>query len=309
MHRPLQYLRVSAFLVLLWSACGRDSSPKEPPKNAPEQLEADSSSPFDLQSIKQGKASEVTRSLNNPHTAVFQALGAHQFTGSSTISIGSSQTTLENVESKTELKIDKGGQYFASLTNQKGYGRDVYFIKDTLYLRPGVGRYHKRLPNSKQEPVDIREQVFSDLTGYFEIFAPDVEFSASGEAVTAKRPVVVLAIAKKPTPTKRNKPLPPEKSWRNTISVTKIAGTVHIDKSSGVPLAVQFTGEATFKRGGQDLTMQVSYDHQLSNIGKEELLSLPKDAKVVSSELEASQISLRQERIDKLSNSNKKQPN
>ena len=292
-----------AALTLLCSSCGPDKAPKETPATKSQAVDANQSGQPNTQSIREGNPEEIVRSLNSSHQMVFKHIGGHRFKGTSSVSVHASGVPLEAVNSKALLTIDSKGQFYAKVSNEHGYGRDAHYVDGNLYLRPGVGKYHKRLPNSKQEPIDIREQIFSDLAGYFEIFAGDVEFSAKGDETTAERSSIILEITKTPTPSDQptRKYSSPNKNWRNTVSVTKAEGTVHIDKASGVPLAVEFSGQATFNRGGRDLTMDIRYNHKIEGIDAVKTLTVPNDAKAVSSELESSQIERRQERLDELS--------
>ena len=281
-------------LAIFAAGCGSESS-------APSTSESASPSKDDGQGEQDGKVAEkapasfeetaaVTTALLSPSQIYFEHLGPHHFSARSKVVVGTEGNTVDTIENEVEFSINKKGEFYALLKNDKGYRHEVYFLDGLLYLRPAEGKFHKRLPTSLKEPQDIRNQLLSDLPGYFSLFSPSAEFYPAGTSTVSKRKVdsFTLKLSKKPAP--QSDVDGPTQNWRKTLKVKKLSGSFDLDQKSKAPIKANFDGSAGYQNAGQDFSLAVQYRHTISKIGKANAIALPADAKFVSSPLEEGQL-------------------
>ncbi len=225
---------------------------------------------------------ELRRALATPHSALSQAIGPHHVSASSSVTVESGGAVMSELSDKTEITIDADGSFRASADNSRDYGRHATFVDNTLYLRPRYGKYHRRAPATETEPNEIRNEMFSTTSAYFELLYSGAGLKESGDETVAGRPAKVVAISFAGAEQQRDAEPLAHKKWRESIAVSAVSGTAHLDAETGFPLSAEIKGTITFLKEAKRFTMNVSVTHAVSDIGKTEKLAAPAVAETVS---------------------------
>ncbi len=218
---------------------------------------------------------ELGRAIQIAHHHVSSILGAHAFAGTSSIRVSEGSKEVESLSDTTTVVFDAKGNYHATLANSKDYGREVFFVDGTMYLRPRYGKYHRRAPASDGEPARVRDEIFGTLAANWELLYTRVELSDLGQVQVAGRPGKKIQIKAAPKDGARPAETLTQRAWRTSISVTAVAGEVVLDTETGVPLQAKLTGTIQFSRDGKNFEMSVEVTHAMTSIGDAAVVAAP----------------------------------
>lgn len=219
--------------------------------------------------------SELLRAIAMPHHRVGAALGAHKFSGTSTVEVLRGDKSLNKIEANVVIEVDAKGNYRAIRNLSGDYGREVIFAGGTLYLRPRYSKYHRRAPETKTEPVELRNEFFSTLAAYMQPLAHVVDLGTVSEVQLAGREAYKIELSTAAKPRARPSEGKVQREWRETITGGNVSGHVVLDKKTAAPLAAKLNGEVTFRRKGERLRMKVSVNQAISDVGKAVAIAAP----------------------------------
>lgn len=238
--------------------------------------------------IDLGKAardvSELGRAVTAPHHHVSTLLGAHKFAGTSSIRVSEGGQEVELLSDTTAITIDAKGRYHAKLENSKDYGREVYFVDGTMYLRPRYGKFHRRKPAADEEPARVRDEIFGTLAANWELLFTRAELSDMGQVEVAGRSGKKIQI--KATPQDKARPTEKltQRKWRESITVSDVSGEIVLDTQTGIPLQAKLSGTIQFSREGKNLEMKVEVTHAISSVGAAADVAAPPDDQTVATQ-------------------------
>jgi len=218
---------------------------------------------------------ELLRAIGQSHDKVGAAIGAHKFSGSSTVEVLRGDTSLQKIEANVVIELDARGNYRAIRNLSGDYGREVIYLDGTLYLRPRYSKYHRRAPETKAEPTKLRNQFFSTLAEYLQPLANVLAIDKVSEVSFAGRSAYKITLTTADKPRTRPDERLDQRRWRETITGGKVSGHVVLDKKSGAPLAAKISGEVAFTRKGKKLRMKLSISHAISDVGKAIAIAAP----------------------------------
>ena len=226
---------------------------------------------------------EFTRAMTLPHHVVSKLLGSHTLHGTSQVEVLHKEEIISELSDETRISFQSStGNYHATLHNSKSYGREAIFVDGVLYLRPRYGKYHRRKPTSSQEPVKIRQEIFSTMSAYWELLAPAAQITDVGATPTSGRTTTKVSISHAQSPGKRLQETRPERSWRNTIEIKDISGEAMLDTSTGIPISASFRGTIAYTKEERSFRMRIHVTHQLTEIGADISVSSPEPAQTVT---------------------------
>jgi hypothetical protein len=160
----------------------------------------------------------------------------------------------------TKLEVGAGSDaapWHGLYTNSADYGRETTWSGGALYLRPRYQRWHRRPPETPDEPDNLRDGFADAVFATWDLLAPGVELTDAGAASVAGRTGRKVVIRLAPSP----RPLPHEplaqRAWREHRTVDAVDGEVVLDADTGVPLSVRLTGAIGFQRDGRAFVMKL----------------------------------------------------
>ena len=222
---------------------------------------ASSKQPAPIDLTRAGRDSgELARALAQPWTAAAAPLGDHTLTISHTVEVRDGATVLETLGERTTLEVAKDGSYHATYENTADYGREVVFLAPSaaLYLRPRYARWHRRAPETPEEPAAIRDQLAGVAGADFELVAHGAEVSDKGKAMVAGRAGRRVEIKRAPKPRAAPRQTLVQRGWRDDATVEAITGEVVLDEQTGAPLEASLDATVGFVRDGKHLTMRLT---------------------------------------------------
>jgi len=218
---------------------------------------------------------ELVRAAHTAHRAVTAALGAHAFHGTSSLQVRQDGQLVEDLGDTTRIEVDAAGAIHAQLDNSHDYGRELVFVGGTVYVRPRHSKFHRRPPSDDDEPARFADEIFATLGDYFELVAPGAEVSDQGpvdlQGRRGRRIAVRLAPSPRPPPTENA----PERAWRQSVSVSKLDGSLVIDQDTGVPLSGKLDAVASYTRDGKLFEMTIAVTHEVDSVGKVASIAAP----------------------------------
>lgn len=237
--------------------------------------------PIDLDAAARQPA-ELTRALTRPYRAVIAGLPAHtvQITGTTTIE--EAGKVIDELGESTAIQLGDAGAFHGEYTNTADYGREITFTGGKLYLRPRYQRWHARAPETADEPLALRDGLFSPVAATWELLAPGAELTDLGPAQVGARPGRKIAIKRAPTPRANPPETVAQKKWREQRTIDELTGEVVLDAATGAPLALTLTGAIGFQRDGRRFRMRVKLSATIGAVGTATPITAPADADVVA---------------------------
>jgi len=226
-------------------------------------------------------AGELARALALGHDQVGVLIGPHAMAGKSHMEVREGSTPVEVLDDETAIQLDGKGNYHAVLSNSKEYGREVFFVDGTMYLRPRYGKYHKRPPADEAEPARLRGEIFSTVAAHFDLLAGGVSVSDGGKTEVHGRPARKVVIATGKEKVKRSESLS-QRKWRESAVVMEVAGEIALDEKTGAPLRATLRGTVAFQRDGRSFEMRLESSHELSAFGSVPPVVAPSDEETVA---------------------------
>jgi len=224
---------------------------------------------------------ELMRAVRMAHGQLGAVLGPHKFTGTSTVEILRGDTSLDKIDENVVLELGAKRNYRGIRNLSGDHGKEVIFLDGTLYLRPRYSKFHRRAPESKGEPVKLRNQLFSTLAQYMDPLAHIVDLGAATDTQFAGRSAHKIELKTLATPRARTAEGFSQRKWRETIVGGSVSGHIILDKKTGAPLAANVTGEVQFTRKGERLRMKISLGHAVADLGKAVAIAAPPADQVV----------------------------
>ncbi len=216
------------------------------------------------------------KALSLSHGWVSSSLGPHRISGTSKVVVKQGGTLVEELEDTLFIDIDGEDRFVATLDNSKDYGRHAIYDGSSLYLRPRFGKYHARAPQTEEEAVEIRNQIFAGATDYLDLFRSQLEVSDKGQGNLEGRAVRLVALKLAPQPHKKRVPeTTTQRMWRNSIQAQSLEGQVSFDTESGAALAIEFRGSVQYVRDKQSFVMTVEAKRSVVQIGHERVIAAP----------------------------------
>ena len=210
---------------------------------------------------------ELRRALASSHQDLLRSIGAHTLQGTSRIILTKEGNILSDLSDQTSIKIDNHGNYHATVDNNQNYGRHAIFVDGTLYLRPRFGKYHRRAPASRDEPADIRNQMFSTVAAHFDLLFSHAELSPGAKVMIGSRAGQAIRIKISPTAIEHPRETLAHRKWRESISVEDVKGEVVLDYETGYPLRASVIGKISFTKEGTLFSMTLESSHEVTGIG------------------------------------------
>lgn len=272
-------MRVALAVFLLAAACGRDQGVSD------EQLkglvvEAKPPAPIDLDAATKDPA-ELSRVMAASHAAVLTALGAHAWSIETHTIVEEGGKPVSDLADKTTLEMGDKREFHALYENSADYGREAIFAKQKLYLRPRYQKWHGRLPETFEEPGQLRDSYFSPVAATWDLIAPATELTDKGAVQVAGRAGRKIMVKLAPSPRENPHEALPQRKWRETRTISAVDGEVVIDVEKGVPLSIDLTGAVAFSREGRRFTMKLAIKGAVTKLGTSDITT-PAEADVIA---------------------------
>jgi hypothetical protein len=224
---------------------------------------------------------ELGRALMQPHRKVAAAVGAHTALLASKTTVDEGGKVVSDMSEQTKLELGDKDTFHAEYTNTADYGREAIFAGDKLYLRPRYQRWHRRAPETVDEPLALRDSFYSPVAATWDLLAPGAELTDQGATQVAGRAGRKIAVKLAPTPAKPAAETLTQRKWRETRVVEELTGEIVLD-DKGAPLAVKLAGTVSFMRDGRRFKMKTSLTSELSGLGTPVAITPPADTDVVA---------------------------
>jgi hypothetical protein len=211
-------------------------------------------------------ADELGRALASPHHRTAARLGAHEFRGTSSVTIRRDGKEVEALTDTTSIRFGAGGEFAAELRNSRDYGRDAIWVGAALYLRPRYGKYHQRAANDDREPGQICDQIYATLGDYFDLVRHGVQPKDGGPVDKNGRKArrITVSAAAKP---RRRREAASQRKWREQAAVQSVSGDFVFDQETGAVLEGKLSGAVTYQREGALYEMTVEVTHAVTDVG------------------------------------------
>jgi hypothetical protein len=274
-------LRPAILATLAVAACGRQDGVSDHELGSLVVAPKDRPAPIELARAVRDPA-ELGRALALPHREVAAALGPHSVGISSSIKVEEAGATVDELSDHTTIELGEGDTFHARHANSADYGREVTYLGGVLYLRPRYQRWHRRAPETPDEPRQLRESFYAVIGATWELIAPGAELTDQGTAEVAGRTGKKIAVKLAPSPRPPAKEPLAHRAWREKRSVDALSGEVVLDADSGVPLRVKLDGTVGFSRDGRRFAMTIAVDSALAAVGHPAELTEPPADQVVT---------------------------
>ena len=273
----------AAVVVVVLAACGRSHGIDDRDLGDLVVAPSGETKPIDIKLAAKDPA-ELSRALALPEHAVAGAVGAHTLSIATTSVVHAGDQPLSQLSDRVSLELGEHGAFHATYANSADYGREVVFSDGALYLRPRYQRWHKRAPETPDEPEQLRDRMCDAVAATWDLFAYAAETSDHGTSQVAGRPAHAIGIAlasgkRTPEPEALD-----QRKWRETRHVDALTGEVSLDAATGAPLAVKLDGTLSFTRDGKPMTLHVTLDASLASIGKPSAIVAPTEDIVATPE-------------------------
>jgi hypothetical protein len=197
---------------------------------------------------------------------------------------GASRDPKDSVTTRTELWLDRRGQYKLVENNDQDGGRTVVRYGHDLAIALRHGKMIRR-PALEPEPTRFIEEAVGGPWAAWETvrrFAT-VARGPAGYQLTRSTGRVVVVRSSAASNSLR--------SWRDTVEVQDLAGEARVDPRTGALLAFTLNAQFTANRGGVPLTGELAVQSRIDSIG-----STPSVVPPAAEELEPRPRSILEER-------------
>ncbi len=227
------------------------------------------------------KVKELSRALAQPHATLASAVGAHRIRIGSTVLVTEGESNAEELKVDTEIQYDADGNYHALSNNSKDYGREIYYVDGTLYLKPRYAPvFHKRAPVDDAEPKRLLDALCGELPAYFEVVAAGAELVDRGHAEVSGRAGRKVEIKQAPETAHRQAEESAQRQWRTDVEVLQVKGDVVLDADTATLLLGTLEAKTMFERDGRRFQMKLDVKHEVSDIGSTPAVEAPPDDQV-----------------------------
>lgn len=244
----------------------------------------------------------LVRALRLPHHRVGELLGAHVYRATSSVDVSvtggeggqGGVTPGEKLDVTARIEYADPGHFRAVVDNSADYGREIVLSDGHLYLRPRHGAFHRRAPESEQEPAGWRDDIYSELSGHLQLFAPGLAVRDGGAAEVAGRPArrIELSLASEPRQVRVGSN--PQRAWRSSVEVESLSGEILLDSQTGVPLRARIEGVARARRDERPVRIHVIVEHEIEAIGQPVTIAAPPEEQWVNTPVRSSELKERE---------------
>lgn len=223
----------------------------------------------------------LLRAVATPHRRVGALLGSHVYRATASVEVtvdpGGDAEATEQLEVTARIEYDGPERFRAVVENTADYGREIILAGGHLHLRPRYGRFHRRAPNTTDEPARLRDEIFAELHGNLDLFASGLAVRDGGDTEVRGRPARRVELGRAEAPHRRRQSPAPQRAWRSSVEVEELSGEILLDRETGVPLEATVAGVAYARRDGRLLRMRVSVKHAIEAIGEPVAVAPPED--------------------------------
>lgn len=228
----------------------------------------------------------LVRALRLPHHRVGELLGPHVYRASSSVDVtvagGEGGQAAEKLDVIARIEYADATRFRAVVENSADYGREIILSDGQLYLRPRHGAFHRRAPDTEQEPAGWRDDIFSELSGHVQLFAPGLAVRDGGAVDVAGRPARRIELSRASEPRQVRVGANPQRAWRSSVEVESLSGEILLDSQTGVPLRARIEGVALARRDERPVRMHVIVEHAIEAIGQPVTIAVPPEEEWVS---------------------------
>ena len=236
---------------------------------------------------------ELLRAAKTTHTAIAGVLGGHRARTSATVEARDGDRVLETLTVEATLTYRDTGEFHAVVDNSADYGRVAIYAHGALYLAPRYGKFHRRDPETPDEPETLRNQIFAELGAHLELLVPGIAVTPAGDAEHGGRRARKVAIGLGdgvPSPeTTRG-----EAAWRQSRRVLEAEGEIFLDDETGVPLRASVRARIAARQDQRELVMAVTLEHRIENIGEQFDIEPPPADRQVATPLRSRELEQRE---------------
>ena len=297
----LAFPRVTAAVALCAAASCADRRRDDGELSGLVHTEKQERAPIDLDKAA-AEIGELVRALATPHHQLHAALGPHQIAATSSVEVSKGGKPVASIADKTVIAVDEKGHFRAEVDNNRDYGRHAIFVAGSLYLRPRYGKYHKRTPNTPEEPAELLDEIYSTSSAYFDLLWTGAELSDRGPASVGNRATRKIEISKAPSPADRPTESVTQRKWRETVVVDAVKGEIVLDAATGAPLSVNLEGEIRYVRESVQHAMKLAVRHQIEP-GPVPPIEPPAEDQTVSAPTVSGEVAERRKLLEGLSSS------
>jgi hypothetical protein len=197
--------------------------------------------------------------------------GAH-YTGSTLFRVAPAASKGEGddaITTKTELWLDRQGQYRLVEGNDRDGGREVVLFGRELAVAIKPGKMTKRAAQ-EPEPTRVLEEAVSGPWAAWETVRRFVTVERAGEVLRLGRSAKAVPVAASFAETT------PLRRWRDTVQVQSLEGEVRLDPKTGVPLAFDLKARFTATREDKvALAGELAVSTRLDGVGSTPVIAAP----------------------------------
>ena len=236
-----------------------------------------------------GSCGRGRRALTRPAAAVdtavqpdrfaqaFGQLGRAHFRGVARFDAGPDGATMETVTTETDIWMDDRGNWRLVELNNKDGGREIVRHGRELAVALRYGKMMRRAAEDP-EPLHLLEEGLGAPFAAWDVIRDVATVDNFGEETREGRKVLVYKFTKSrhpPKPASSGDPAD-RRGWRRTLSAASVAGTVVIDKATGLPLLTDIRATYSMLRGGTTpMHGAVEVHTSIEEIGRSPLIARP----------------------------------
>ncbi len=239
----------------------------------------------------------LVRAARVPHHLIADQLGPHQISAQSRVVIARSGAAAparasnddadnndndnnnndaadnngDSLVVDTVLEYADRDRFHATVKNDAGYGREIFYIDGDLYLRPGYGVFHRRPPTQADEPAALRDQLVDEFGAHLALITRALAVKDAGAVEHHGREARRVELSLAATPTSMSPAevaaLAPAQAWRASLTVSELSGEVLIDAATAAPLEATLRAVVRFERDSEPMRMEIEVVHRIERIG------------------------------------------
>jgi hypothetical protein len=240
---------------------------------------------------------ELVRAILLPHRSTARRLGAHRFRGEHRLRVSEHGKEIESLDETTAVELAANGDLHALYTNTRSYGRELYAVGGTIWVRPRWGKFHMRPPASPDEAARVADEIYGTLAADLELVGFSLKVTDGGAAEVAGRAAKKLRLALGP-PRKKPAEADATRKWRDAVTVQALDGELALDAETGTLLDGRLATRVTFQREGRALEMLLESKHAVSDVGASISVAAPPEAESVTTPTRSHEFEERQQLLE-----------
>jgi hypothetical protein len=169
-------------------------------------------------------------------------------------------TVVERLGENQTVTWDRERGFSARYHNSSDLGREVVVQGDTVWIRPGAGKFHRRPKSTADEPARLLGDSLGILVAQLEVCASALTVATADDVEVAGRPARRLTLSLGPARAAAAEVLP-QRRWRGEVTVQALAGDVLVDRETGVLLAGRLAATVSFVKDGHTYALGLAAEH------------------------------------------------